>query len=331
MHHTASFLSTARAGLYALALSLLAAALAPAVHAGPLRDRLAERALGASERGAAEAFWDDDGSDRPRAGPAAPLPAGTQVLRNLAYGPDRLQRMDVYLPADARSAPVLLLVHGGGWRRGDKAHDRLVDNKLAHWLPRGVVVVSINYRMLPDTPPDEQARDVAQALAWAQQQASSWGADARRFVLMGHSAGAHLAALVAGDPARLRAAGARAPQAVVLLDSGALDVPQIMNARHARLFDQAFGSDPAGWRRVSPQHQLEAGMAPTLLVCSAPRRSSCEQAEAYARKDHALGGEARVLAERLSHGEINEQLGLPGAYTETVDAFLVRHAGWPLR
>ncbi|RID98418.1 alpha/beta hydrolase [Simplicispira hankyongi] len=295
----------------------------PAAHGGPLRERLQQRALQAQ-------LWDDE-ADSSRSQPAPVLPAGTRVLRDLAYGPDRLQRMDVYLPAHAQAAPVLFLVHGGGWRRGDKTHGRLIDQKLAHWLPRGVVVVSINYRMLPQAAPDLQAQDVAQALAWAQQQAPGWGADAGRFVLMGHSAGAHLAALVAGDPQWLRAAGARAPQALVLLDSGALDVPEIMNERHARLFDQAFGSDPAYWLRVSPLQQLHAALPPTLLVCSSPRRDSCTQAQAYARKSQAQGGQAEVLPQPLSHGQINAQLGQAGAYTQAVDGFLSRFAAWAPR
>jgi len=304
-------------------LCLAIAGLAPAAHGGPLRERLQQRALQAQP-------WDDQ-ADSSRSQPAPVLPAGTRVLRDLAYGPDPLQRMDVTLPAHAQAAPVLFLVHGGGWRRGDKTHDRLIDHKLAHWLPRGVAVVSINYRMLPQAAPDLQAQDVAQALAWAQQQAPGWGADAGRFVLMGHSAGAHLAALVAGAPQWLRAAGARAPQALVLLDSGALDVPQIMNGRHARLFDQAFGSDPAYWLRVSPLQQLQAALPPTLLVCSSPRHSSCTQAQAYARKSLAQGGQVEELPQPLSHGQINAQLGQAGPYTEAVDGFLRRIAGWTER
>lgn len=305
---------------FAVLLAFVIAGLAPAAHGGPLRERLQQRAQ-------LELPADDEADSR-RSQPAPALPAGTRVLRDLAYGPDRLQRMDVYLPAHAQAAPVLFLVHGGGWRRGDKSHDRLMDHKLAHWLPRGVVVVSINYRMLPQAAPDVQAQDVAQALAWAQQQAAAWQLDAGRFVLMGHSAGAHLAALVAGDPQRLRAAGARAPQALVLLDSGALDVPEIMNGRHPRLYDQAFGPDPGYWLRVSPLQQLQAGSPPTLLVCSSPRRSSCAQAQAYARKSRAQGGQAEVLPQALSHGEINSQLGQAGAYTQAVDGFLSRFAAW---
>ncbi|EER58388.1 LipQ, partial [Acidovorax delafieldii 2AN] len=92
---------------------------------------------------------------------------------------------------------MVFLVHGGGWRHGDKAHERLVQNKVARWVPRGVVLVSVNYRLLPEAGPDEQLRDVARALATAQRQAPGWGADPQRFLTMGHSAGAHLVALLA--------------------------------------------------------------------------------------------------------------------------------------
>ncbi|MBU6249022.1 MAG: alpha/beta hydrolase, partial [Xanthomonadaceae bacterium] len=61
--------------------------------------------------------------------PAAELPAGTRVVRDVAYGPDALQRLDVYAPAGAHDAPVILMVHGGGWRRGDKAMSNVVANK----------------------------------------------------------------------------------------------------------------------------------------------------------------------------------------------------------
>lgn len=295
--------------------------------AGPLRDRLQQ---GAAERVATQidGASEDPDEGRTSASRRVQLPLGARLLHDVAYGTDPRQRMDVYLPAQAQGAPVLLLVHGGGWRHGDKAHGRLVHNKVAHWVAQGVVLVSVNYRMLPDALPDVQARDVAQALAQAQQQAAAWGADARRFVLMGHSAGAHLVALVAGAPEGLRAVGALSVLGTVVLDSGAMDVVQTMQERHAPLFDAAFGADPAFWRAVSPQHQLQAGAAPLQLVCSSQRRTPCQQARAFARHAQPLSVRVEVLAQALSHGEINEHLGLPGPYTAAVDGFLHTLPGW---
>ena len=287
--------------------------------AGPLRDRLAQRA---NDRAAAEEL--DDGVQEGGASRSATLPAGVRLLRDVAYGPQPRQRMDVYLPAPGAGdkAAVVFLVHGGGWRYGDKAHSRLVQNKVARWVPRGVVLVSVNYRMLPEAGPDEQLRDVARALAAAQRQAPSWGADPQRFVTMGHSAGAHLVALLAATPALAQAQGALPVRGTVALDSAALDVPRIMDERHARLYDQAFGSDPAFWRAVSPVHQLQQPAPPVLAVCSTRRRVSCDQAQRFAAQGRALGMRVEVLPQDLSHGQVNEQLGLPGAYTDAVEAFM---------
>lgn len=255
-------------------------------------------------------------------GPFA-LPAGARVERNLAYGSDPRQRLDVYIPANAQDAPAILMVHGGGWRRGDKQLWRVVKNKVAHWVGRGYLFVSTDYRLVPQADPVGQAHDVARALAFVEANLRSWGGDPARLVMMGHSAGAHLVALLTADPAIAAREGAKRWLGSIALDSGAMDVAQIMRARHWRLYDVAFGSDPAYWRRASPIDRLKGPPAePILVVCSTRRRESCPQGRAFAAKITQLGGRAQVLLEDLSHAEINDLLGTPGAYTARVDAFL---------
>lgn len=266
--------------------------------AGPLRDRLLERQAARGERGA--------------------VPG--KALRDIPYGSDPRQRFDVYLPAQAASdAPVIFMVHGGGWRTGDKAETAVVENKVPYFTGRGYLLVSINYRMLPDADPLVQAQDVALALATAQRKAASWGGDRRRFVLMGHSAGAHLVALLSARPSL--AAGSRW-LGTVALDSGALDVPDLMQHRHPRLYDEAFGSDPAFWRKVSPAHALQPGAQPMLLVCSSQRDGACRQAHGFAQRLRAAGSRAEVLELARNHREINLQLGADPAYTVAVQAFI---------
>ena len=256
----------------------------------------------------------------------ATLPAGTRVERDIPYGADPMQRYDVYLPASPKSgAPILAMVHGGGWRRGDKDNSRVVGDKAAYWLARGFVFVSIGYRLLPDADPLEQARDVAAALASAQRRAPQWRADPRRLVLMGHSAGAHLAALLGASPDLLANAGALRPLGVVALDSAALNVPEIMqNPRHPRLYDDAFGSDKSFWTAASPFHQLTRRSPPMLIVCSSQRRDSCPQGRALQDKAASLGVPMQVLPEDLKHGEINHELGKPSAYTRAVSDWIDR-------
>src|SRR5262249_45272449 len=124
---------------------------------------------------------------------------GVERIPNVEYGKDPAQRFDVYVPKEMKNsgAPVIFMVHGGGWRRGDKRMPNVVANKVAHWVPRGVIVISTNYRMLPGADPYVQAEDVKLALWTAQEKAASWGGDRSKFIVMGHSAGAHLVALVA--------------------------------------------------------------------------------------------------------------------------------------
>lgn len=260
---------------------------------------------------------------------AADLPKGVTLRPDVAYGADPAQRMDVYLPPHPQRAPILLMVHGGAWRVGDKNAARVVDNKVARWVPKGVIFVSVDYRMMPEAEPLTQAEDVAEALAKVQALAPGWGGDPANIILMGHSAGAHLVALLTAAPALATGQGAKPWKGSVLLDSGALDVPAIMNARHWPLYDRAFGSDPAKWTAVSPMDRLAGPTLPMLAVCRNGAHESCPANRAFAARARQLGGRVEVLPMALSHSQINERLGLPGGYTDRVEAFM-RELGWAL-
>lgn len=300
-----------------LTLACASALLCTAVpaDASSFLDRIKERV---AERRAAQ---DPDATGQSEDSPE-PASRHTPSVRDLAYGSDPRQRMDVYLPAKPSHAPVILMVHGGGWRWGDKGASAVVDNKVTHWLAQGFVFISVNNRLLPQADPLEQARDVAQALAVAQAKAPAWGADPARFILMGHSAGAHLVALVNASPELGTQAGARSWLGTVALDSAAVDVSPIMQGKHFRLYDAAFGADPAYWRAVSPLQQLTSAAKPMLAVCSSKRSDSCAQADAFAERATQLDVRVQVLRQDLSHRDINQTLGLPGAYTDAVEAFM---------
>lgn len=274
---------------------------------------------------AGQSFGHWRGAGAARAGhsvDATRLPPGTVVLHDQHYGEGENRTFDVYAPPGVHAAPVIFMVHGGGWRRGDKSARGVVENKVAHWLPKGFVFVSVDYPMLPDTPVLQQAQFVAAALAVVQRAAPQWGGDPHAFVLMGHSAGAHLVSLISAEPTLATSRGALPWQGTVALDSAAFNVATIMQSRHLRLYDDAFGSDPATWTAVSPIAQLHAHIAPFLAVCSSQRADSCAQAQAFADKAKTYGSRVEVLPQDLRHGEINKKLGEPGDYTAAVDAFL---------
>ena len=295
-------------------LALLVLALAVPLASAGVRERLLERRPAPDHPDIAD---EDDTSPGPRT-----LPAGVSVVRDVAYGSDPAQRFDVYRTEQANQAPVIFMVHGGGWSRGDKAMAAVVDNKVSRWLPAGFVFVSTNYRMLPQTKPLDQARDVARALAAAQSQAASSGGDRSKFILMGHSAGAHLVALLNASPSIATEQGASPWLGTVALDSAALDVVQTMEGRHFRLHDRAFGRSPAEWRAASPYQALGRGAPPMLAVCSTRRDDSCAQAHRFEAKARRLKLRCSVLERDLSHRQVNQELGEEGDYTRAVEAFL---------
>ncbi len=242
---------------------------------------------------------------------------------DVAYGTHPKQALDVYAPETPKNAPILVMLHGGGWAMGDKRNSSVVAAKRAHWVGQGWIFVSVNTRLVPDANPIEQAEDLARAMALIQTSAASWGGDPSQIALMGHSAGAHVALLLAADPALQARFGLRPWPATVALDTAALDVPAIMRRNPARLYRNAFGSDPEFWRAASPMTYANRDTAPALLVCSTKRLRPCPAATQFARK-----GDFTVLRVNLSHGDINRDLGIQGSYTSAVDAWLRQH-GFP--
>lgn len=245
---------------------------------------------------------------------------GATVLKDIAYGTDKFQRFDVYIPPQARNAPIIVMAHGGGWFRGDKAMKGVVQNKATYWLAKGYIFVSTNYRFIPEADPVVQSGDVYSAVQLVKKRAVVWGGNPDKLILMGHSAGAHLVALLSVNPKPING---KAPwKGTVVLDSGSLNVPQTMTLPHFELFDNAFGQDPKFWVSASPYHQMTKNATPILSVCSEPRRISCMQSNELAAKAKTLGVVVTVQPENLTHGEINKDLGLPSAYTKAVDSFI---------
>jgi len=252
-----------------------------------------------------------------------PLVANAAPLE-IAYGAHEKQRMDVYGAGTLTHAPIVVMVHGGAWRIGDKSMGRVVDAKQPYFNGKDYVFISLNYRLLPEADPLQQAADVAAALRYIRANASQWGGDASRLILMGHSAGAHLVALLGANPA---AWGLQPWTATIGLDSAVYDVASIMRLPHLPLYDKAFGTDASFWVKASPRAQLSMQAVPMLLVCSSERRVSCAQAKLMAKQAIEFGAIAEVLTEEKSHGEINAELGTPGDYTASVQSFIDRRLG----
>ncbi len=125
-------------------------------------------------------------------------------VRGIPYGPGPRRMLDVYTPRHAQTAPVAVFYYGGSWQEGGKALYRFVGAALA---ARGVVTIIPDYRLYPQTRFPGFLEDSAAAFAWARRHAPAYGGDPSRVFVMGHSAGAYNAAMLALDPAWLAAHG----------------------------------------------------------------------------------------------------------------------------
>lgn len=179
-----------------VSVAILLGCMAAVVYATPLQNRFGNGQLYRSER-FQRLLQQRQGADRNR---AVTLPTGAREVKNIAYGSNPKQRLDVYIPRDVRNAPIIFMVHGGGWRRGDKANYGVVQNKINYFLPKGFIFVSTNYRMVPEVGVMTESADVATALAYVQQHAATWGGDSSNLIVMGHSAGAQLVMMLTSVP-----------------------------------------------------------------------------------------------------------------------------------
>ena len=128
------------------------------------------------------------------------------IKRDIPYADPAHERqvLDVYSPAGAKNLPVVFWIHGGGWQTGDKTSVQL---KPQVFVEKGFVFVATNYRLLPDVEMETIIRDVAKSLGWVHKHIAEHGGDPKRIFVMGHSAGAQLAALVSIDDRYLKAEG----------------------------------------------------------------------------------------------------------------------------
>lgn len=117
---------------------------------------------------------------------------------DMPYGPSAMEKVDVYRPSGDGPHPVVVYIHGGYWRSGDKADCGYLANALC---AAGLVAVIINYGLVPETPVGRQVEHCAEAVRWTRANIAAFGGDPDQIIVVGHSAGAHLAAMLIAKPA----------------------------------------------------------------------------------------------------------------------------------
>jgi arylformamidase len=255
------------------------------------------------------------------------------IQRDVAYAdkPHPRQVLDIHSPVGAKDSPVVFWIHGGGWQTGDKKE---VQIKPKAFTDKGFVFVSTNYRLLPEFPMETIIADVAKALGWTHRNIARHGGDPKRIFVMGHSAGAQLAAYVCIDKRVLKAENVpiESLKGCVPVDGDTYDVPAIIATAEARWtahglppakfgHREKFGNDPAKHKDFSAVTHVKKGegIPPFLILHVAGHPDVTAQAQRLGSALKAAEIPATVYAAREStHTKINAELGSPDDPTTKV-------------
>lgn len=245
----------------------------------------------------------------------------------LPYGDDARQRLDVYRPLGdtpaAGKPPLVVFFYGGNWTNGERADYRFVGEALAS---AGAVVVVPDYRLSPAVRYPTFLEDSARAVKWALDHADTYGADPRRLVLMGHSAGGYNAAMLALDPRWLRAVGVAQSQVSAWIGlAGPYDFLPIGEPMTQAAFewpDTPADSQPLA--HVTPR-------SPPALLLVADKDTSVDpdrNSAAMAARLQQLGVEVSFRRyPRVNHATLVGSLGTPLRWLAPVRRDVLRFLG----
>lgn len=246
------------------------------------------------------------------------------VKRDIPYvvkGNER-QALDIYAPPNAKNLPVVFWIHGGGWQTGDKSD---VQVKPQAFMDKGFVFVSTNYRLLPAVDMGTIVRDIARSIHWVHDHIAEYGGDPKRLLVMGHSAGAQLAALICTDERYLKAEGLSLSiiKACVPVDGDTYDVPAIIETAETRWrvhglppakfgHREKFGNDPEKHRDFSAVTHVakDKNIPPFFLLHVAGHPDTTAQAVRLGNVLKDSGIPVTVFAgKETTHNKINADLG----------------------
>ncbi|HQX50228.1 MAG TPA: alpha/beta hydrolase [Planctomycetaceae bacterium] len=248
------------------------------------------------------------------------------LLKDVPYSEPALARqvLDIYAPADAKNLPVVFWIHGGGWTQGDKSSVQL---KPQAFMDKGFVFISTNYRLLPDVEMGTIIRDVAKSLGWVHRHIAEHGGDPNRIFVMGHSAGAQLAAILCTDERYLNAEGVpfSVLKGCVPVDGDTYDVPAIIETAETRCrvhnlplpkngHRQKFGDDPAKHADFSAVTHIakDKGIPPFLILYVSSHPDTNAQAVRLGAVLKETGIPVTLLGGKdTNHSKLNDDLGLP--------------------
>ncbi len=234
--------------------------------------------------------------------------------------PDLLS-LDIYHYGQTTAdSPIVIWVHGGGWRIGDKSNQ--LNNKLHLCSSLGYIFVSVNYRLSPtsnDLDPNRimypiHNEDVADAVKWLYDNIGNYGGNGKKIVLLGHSAGAHLVSLTGTSQLFLPSRGIpfSAIKGVASIDTEGYDVTMKAGSG-SKIYINAFGTKPDVWSEASPINQLIPGTDyPRFFIAKRGSAQRIAFADAFIDVlQSASVSVSQVLGSQYDHGGINKAIGAP--------------------
>ena len=248
------------------------------------------------------------------------------VQRDVPYAVPAVERqvLDIYSPNDAKNLPVVFWIHGGGWQTGDKSE---VQIKPKAFTEKGFVFVATNYQLLPKVEMGSIIRDIAKSIHWVHDHIADQGGDPQRIFVMGHSAGAQLAALVCTDDRYLKAEGLSFSilKGCVPVDGDTYDVPAIIETAETRRrvhhqpqakfgHREKFGNDPAKHLDYSAVTHIakDKKIPPFLILYVSSHPDTSAQAERLGAVLKDAGIPVKLHgAKDSTHSKVNEDIGLP--------------------
>jgi len=242
------------------------------------------------------------------------------------------------LPKGQKNLPVVFWIHGGGWQAGDKTS---VQQKPQAFVEHGFVFVSTNYRLLPEVDMGTIIRDIAKSMHWVHDHISEYGGDPKRLLVMGHSAGAQLAAIISIDERYLKAEGLDLSiiKACVPVDGDTYDVPAIIETAETRKrvhhqpqakfgHREKFGNDPEKHRDYSAVYHVTSGkpIPPFFILHVADHPDTTAQAQRLGSVLKEAGLTTQVFGAReTTHNKVNADIGRPDdAATKAMFEFVDR-------
>ncbi|CAN5866019.1 alpha/beta hydrolase [soil metagenome] len=249
------------------------------------------------------------------------------VRRDLAYGDLPRQKLDLYTSATAPARGVVVFIHGGYWDSGDKSEYPFVADSLTE---AGFMTIIVNYRLVPDITFPSYAEDVALAVKWVFDNVANYGGDPNEVFLMGHSAGAHIAALVAYDERYLDALGATTKLAGFVGLAGPYDfLPLAPDDVRSKA---ALGPEDA-WAQTQPINFVDGG-EPSAFIATGLKDTTVKPGNSlrFAERVETSEGEVELKTyKKLDHVSIAGALGRGTRFLEPqvlkdVLGFLDRHS-----